>query len=286
MRVDDTLAANPVVITTNVGFPEGPTALPDGTLLFAEFGADKVTRWDGRRSSTFWRQENSGPAAIVPMGADFVVACYRSGRMVVVSAAGEIKAIYDRDDSGGALVGPNDATPDGKGGVYFTTSGPWEPGPIVGRVLHLSADGRVTPLADHLHYANGIARSRDGTLLYVNESEAGRVITFRIGADGGLSDRRLFLRLSALDEPADVYPDGIKLGPDGNLWIGEFSAGRVLVVTPEGSLVRRLDFPSQATPNLAFSPDGRTLYVMAVNDKRNPPYPGAIYAMPLPEGAA
>lgn len=276
------LAADPVVITKEAGFPEGPTVLADGTLLFTEYGSHKVTRWDGKALSVFWNQDGCGPSAVVPMGDDYAVTCYDSGQMVVISADGKTKATYDKDAAGGALIGPNDATPDGKDGVYFTTSGPWEAGPIVGRVLHLGADGTVTPLADDLHYANGIARSADGKLLYVNESEAGRVISFAIGDDGALSDRRLFVRLTALGEPVDAYPDGIKLGPDGNLWIGQYSAGRILVVKPDGSLAGHHDVPSAAAPNLAFSPDGKTLYVTAVDDKNNAPYLGTVYAVALP----
>ena len=108
------------------------------------------------------------------------------------------------------------------------------------------------------------------------------MITFAVGADGGLSDRRLFVRLSALGEPADAYPDGIKLGPDGNLYIGQYSAGRILVVTPAGELVRKLEVPSPAAPNLTFSPDGTTVYVMAVDDKQGAPYQGKVYAVTNP----
>ena len=59
-------------------------------------------------------------------------------------------------------MGPNDATSDGNGGAYLTASGPWESGPIVGKVYHLAASGALTPVADDLHYANGIQLSADG----------------------------------------------------------------------------------------------------------------------------
>jgi sugar lactone lactonase YvrE len=116
----------------------------------------------------------------------------------------------------------------------------------------------------------------------VNESEAGRVITFAAQEDGSLADRRLFVRLTSLEEAADAYPDGIKLGPDGNLYIGQYSSGRIVVVTTDGKLVRKLEVPSPAAPNLAFGADGKAVYVMAVDDQQNPPYKGKVYAIANP----
>jgi hypothetical protein len=46
--------------------------------------------------------------------------------------------------------------------------------------------------------------------------------------------------------------------------------------------VRKLEVPSRAAPNLAFSPDGTTVYVMAVDDQQNPPYKGKVYAIANP----
>ena len=167
-----------------------------------------------------------------------------------------------------------------KRGAYFTLSGPWESGPIVGRVVHLTVGGKLVEVANDLHYANGITRGPDGRL-YVNESEAGRVISFAIGNDGSLSDRRLFIRLYQLGEPPEVYPDGIKLGPNGDFYIGEYSAGNILEVTPEGKIKNKYTVPSAASPNLTFSDDGKTMFVMAVDNKAGAPYEGKVYAVKL-----
>jgi sugar lactone lactonase YvrE len=218
----------------------------------------------------------------MPFAGGMLVTCYDNGTFVKIGADGATEQVWDRDSTGAPLVGPNDATSDGQDGAYLTASGPWESGPIVGKVYHLDPGGGLTPVADDLHYANGIQLSADGKLLYVNESEAGRVITFAVQEDGSLADRWLFARLTALEEPADAYPDGIKLGPDGNLYIGQYSAGRVVVVTPDGELVRKLEVPSLAAPNLTFSADGRTIYVMAVDDQENAPYKGKVYAIANP----
>ena len=137
----------------------------------------------------------------------------------------------------------------------------------------------MTIAADDLHYANGLVLLADGSTLLVAESEAGRIISFAVAEDGSLSDRRLFVRLTDLDEPVGVYPDGIKLGPDGNFYVGLYSAGRVVVASPEGKLVRKIEVPSAAAPNLAFSEDGKTIFVTAVGDTSAAPYPGKVYAV-------
>jgi gluconolactonase len=267
------------VVNSRALFPEGPVMIGD-VLYYTEYAGHTVMRWDGKENVVVWKQDGCGPSAVIPMGENFAVTCYDSGKLAVISKDGKDVASYDKDDSGATLIGPNDGAPDGKDGIYFTTSGPWEAGPIVGRVIHLSADGKVSEAANDLHYANGIVFGPDKRL-YVNESEAGRVISFAVDEQGKLSDRRLFVRLYALGEPADAYPDGIKLGPDGNFHIGEYSAGTILVVTPDGKLATKYTVPSAAAPNLAFSADGKTMYVMAVDNKASAPYEGKVYAVKL-----
>jgi len=267
------------VINPRALFPEGPV-MAAGKLLYAEYAGHVVTAWNGKTNTQMWKQEGCGPSAVVPMGENFGITCYDSGQLVLISPDGKTLKTYDKDSAGGALVGPNDGTPDGSGGAWFTLSGPWEPGPIVGRIVHLASDGTPRELANDLHYANGITRGPDGRL-YVLESEAGRVISFAVGSDGSLSDRRLFVRLYQLGEAPNVSPDGIKLGPGGNFFVGDYSSGAVLEVTPDGKLKKKHTVPSPAAPNMTFSEDGKTMYVMAVDNKDGPPYEGKVYALPL-----
>jgi len=274
--------AGVTALRNDASFPEGP-AFVDGVLYYAEYGGNVVTRWDGQASSTVWKMEGCGPSAVLPFQGDLLVTCYDSNQIARISLAGDTVTLIDADSDGNGFTGPNDFASDGRGGAYMSGSGPWESGPIVGKVYHIDPAGKVRMVADDLHYANGLVMSADGARLYVNESEAGRVISFAVAPDGSLSDRRLFVRVGMVDEGsgAGAYPDGIKLGPDGNLWIGQYSSGRIVVVTPAAELVRVIEVPSPAAPNLAFAPDGKAIYVMAVDNLGGPPYQGTVYKVDL-----
>ena len=279
-------AQDPQVINSRALFPEGPV-MSAGKLLYAEYAGNTVTVWDGKTNAQMWKQDGCGPSAVVPMGENFGITCYDFGQLVVISKDGKTLNSYSKDDAGGALVGPNDGTPDGKGGAYFTLSGPWESGPIVGRVVHLTVDGKLVEAANDLHYPNGITRGVDGRV-YVNELEAGRVISFKTEPSGSLSDRRVFVRLYQMGEAPDAYPDGIKLGPNGNFYVGEYrepglvgDAGNILEITPDGKIKNKYAVPSAASPNMTFSDDGKTMYVMAVDNMGGAPYEGKVYAVTL-----
>ncbi len=275
-------AQEPLVINPKSAFPEGPVVV-DGTLYYVQYGDSKVMTWDGKENALFWEQEGCGPSAIVVYGEGFLVTCYDSGTLVTLTKDGKTATTIDKDSEGKGLLGPNDATSDGKGGLYVSASGPWESAPIVGKIYRLDAEGGLVAVADDMHYPNGVALSPDSKLLYVAESEAGRVITFAVQGDGSLSDRRSFAVIRNVDPASgvDAYPDGLKIGPAGNLYIGQYSLGRIVVVDPSGAFVEAHDVPSPAAPNLAFSADGDSIFVMAVDEVSEAPYWGKVYELKL-----
>lgn len=276
------LASDLKVINDKAAFPEGPF-FRDGRLFYVEYGSGWISTWDGTTNKKLWQLPGCGPSAVAPLGKDFVVACFDSGTVVRMSEDGHNVATYSKSADGHPFTGANDFASDGNGGLYFTSTGPWETGPIVGRVFHLDTDGNIVQLADDVDAANGIVLSPDGKRLYVAETGAGRIISFAVSKDGTLDDRRTFFRLLKVDPGSgpDASPDGVKLGPDGNLYIGENSKGRILVVSLQGALVKAIDIPSNISPNMAFSDDGSKMFVMAVDDMATAPFWGKIYEVPL-----
>jgi gluconolactonase len=275
------------VINGDVHFPEGPIWY-HGKLYYVEYDRNTVTTWDGQKNTVFWSKKGCGPSAVIPTArGEFLTTCYDSNSIGRISADGKDLPAYTHDKDGNPFVGPNDFAPDRRGGIYFTASG--TPGPIInGKIFYLGADGTITQKAADVHSANGIVVSNDGRILYAIETEDHRLIQFKIGPDGSLSERQVFLNLDDLtNNVVHVYPDGVKINSKGEIYIGQNPrdvhaplAGTIFVVNSGGELLRALKLPSPGVPNLAFSPDEMTLYVTALDQLDKSPYQGKVYSIP------
>jgi sugar lactone lactonase YvrE len=275
------------VLNSDAHFPEGPIWY-HGKLYYVEYDRSAVMTWDGRNNAVFWEKKGCGPSAVIPTArGEFLTTCYDSNSLGHISADGKDLAPLTHDKDGNPLIGPNDFAPDRHGGLYFTASG--HPGKLIdGKIFYLAADGTVTQKASDLESANGIVVSNDGKVLYAIETDAHRLIQFDIGPDGSLSQRRLFLNLDDLTHNVThLYPDGVKIDAQGELYIGQNPrdvhaplAGTIFVVDAQGKLLRTLKLPSPGVPNFAFSPDEKTLYVMALDQLDQSPYRGKVYSIP------
>lgn len=275
-------AGEPKVIVEDASFPEGPH-WQDGQLFYVDYGAHRVMRWDGETLNAVWVQDGCGPSAVVARGENFVVTCYDANSLIEITPAGETVQTFDADAQGGTLLGPNDATEDAAGGVYFSASGVWDvAAPIEGRILYLAPDDTVTEVANDIHYANGLALSPDGKTLYASEMAAQRVLRFEVEEGGALGARYLFARLQDLvadPEGIDIYmgPDGLRTDAAGNLYIAQFEGGRVIVASPEAELIRTLDVPAPYVTNLTFGATEEVVFITAATDAWEPPYPGKVF---------
>ena len=280
-------AADVKILNDDAHFAEGPIWY-HGKLYYVEYDRNSVTTWDGVQNRIFWSKAGCGPSAVIPTSSgEFLTTCYDSGTIGRISADGKDLAPYTHDRDGHPFVGPNDFAPDHRGGIYFTCSGT-APGPVIdGKIFYLAPDGTITQEATDVHSANGIVVSNDGGILYAIETEDNRLIEFNIAADGSLSQRRVFLNLDELTHHVGhIYPDGVKIDSQGQLYIGQNPrdphaplAGTIFVVDAQGKLLRTLTLPSPGVPNLALSPDEKTVYVMALDQLDKSPYRGKVYAI-------
>lgn len=251
---------------------EGPIAAPDGTLLFTEQDANRVSRIDASGRVTPYLSNTNGTIGL---------AFDRLGRLIAAQTTNPQIAVLSptRDvlaDSfeGQALLRPNDLTIDRNGGIYFSDPGPPpQPGvtldlPRKPAVFYIRSESDVVKVAEDIERPNGVLLSPDERVLYVANTLGDSVIAFDVESDGILKNRRSFARLEGVVKTET----GVRSGADG---LAVDSAGRLYVATSAGIQI----FSAQGTrlgiipigiangpQNLAFAgPEKKTLYVVGRN---------------------
>jgi sugar lactone lactonase YvrE len=114
-------------------------------------------------------------------------------------------------------------------------------------------------VAEGLSFPNGMVLTPDGSTLIVAESVGRCLTTFRVAADGSLSDRALFAAL-------DTIPDGICLDADGAVWVACPTTTEVQRVREGGAVLERIDTGRTVLDVELGGDDGQTLYVATAPD--------------------
>lgn len=276
------------VMAEGLAFPEGPVALPDGSVLVVEIGARQVTRIgaDGARSVCARIGGAPNGAALGPDGKLYI--CnngggfafgeidgmtqpvggdpgYSGGRIERIDlTTGTVERLVDNVD-GRPLLMPNDLVFDRQGGLWFTDHGiRHATGIEFGGVFHRAPDGTARTVFAPVWTANGIGLSPDEKRLYVADTETGLCYNFEIEAPG-------IVRRPAPNRPSEVMLprapgygryDSLAVEANGNICIGSLTPGGITVLSPEGALVDFVAFPDAFVTNICFGgADMRTAYV-------------------------
>jgi sugar lactone lactonase YvrE len=271
-------------------YPESPF-WKNGKLYYVEYSMHRVMSWDGVQNRVFWQQDGCGPAAITDFQNDFIVTCYDSNSIARISSADGIHSQFVQSYRG--YKGTNDFAHDSLGGVYFTASGVFTPqSPVEGKIYYISRDSQIHLVADGIHYSNGLAVIADGKYLLVSEHLENRILEYAILQDGNLSSKpvRIFADLSQIENPEkDISgglrgPDGMRLGPDGVLYVAQYGGSRVLKFRidedGESQWIGQIQFrsPYPNTDNVYLNTQN-VFFGSAVEETTNPHYPGIIYAI-------
>jgi gluconolactonase len=278
------------ILTDGLRFPEGPVAMPDGSIALVEIEAGRVTRVapDGTKSviartgggpnglalgpgGNLYVCNNGGfafheePGALRPVAPS---ADYVGGRIERIDpATGAVTVLYERCGEH-RLSGPNDLVFDGRGGFWFSDLGKVRPrGRDHGAVYWAAEDGsRIIEAAHPVPGgANGIALSPDGKVLYVAETETGRLWAWDV-LDQGV------LRKDAWPSPHGgrlvcQFPgfrrlDSIAVAASGNVIVATLVSGEITTVAPSGEVLRVVKMPERMPTNICFGgADLRTAYV-------------------------
>ena len=129
-----------------------------------------------------------------------------------------------------------------------------------GVIMRVDPDDTATVVADDLDFPNGMVITPDGATLIVAESIGRRLTAFTIGADGALSERRVFA--DGLDGP----PDGIALDAEGGVWTSMTLAHQFerIVDGRRSDVTDRIDIGDRTAIACTLGgPERRTLFLLS-----------------------
>ncbi len=277
------------VIATGLKFPEGPIAMPDGSVLVAEIMGQRLMRVAADGKLSIVAELGGGPngAAIGPDGHCYVCnnggfawrtddgfsrptgapSDYKGGYIQRVNiVTGEVETLYSECD-GAALFGPNDIVFDTQGGFWFTDFGKKHDDRLMwGAIYYARTDGSfIRRVADHVLTANGIGLSPDGRTLYVAETETSRLWSYPVLGPGELGKEPWpSPNGGKLVYGAPRYQryDSMALEANGNICQATLVEGGISVISPAGELLEFHEAPEGYCTNICFGgPDMRTAFI-------------------------
>lgn len=276
-------------IATGLRFPEGPIAMPGGTVVLVEIERGTLTRIQPDGGIELIATLGGGPngAAVGPDGAVYVcnngglrwhedhnglrpigqAGDYGGGRIERVDlATGAVRVLYTRTENG-PLKGPNDLVFDRAGGMWFTDLGKTRERDMDrGGVYYAAADGsQIREVIYPMLTPNGIGLSPDESRLYVAETHTGRLWAFDLDAPGVVR-RRKFPSPNGGELVAGLSGyqlfDSLAIDADGNICVATLFNGGITVISPDGARIEHVPMPDLYTTNLCFGgPDLRTAFV-------------------------
>jgi gluconolactonase len=276
-------------LAEGLGFPEGPVALPDGSVLLVEIFAGTLTCISPDGAKTVVARPGGGPngAALGPDGKCYV--CnnggfrwhvegshrrplmqaddYRGGRIERVDLkTGEVETLY-RATGEVPLKGPNDLVFDKHGGFYFTDLGKVRAREMDrGAVYYAKADGSfIDEVAFPMVTPNGIGLSPDEKTLYVAETESARLWASDI-AEPGIVEKQPWPSPHGGRLVAGVggYQrfDSLAVDAEGRICVATLVNGGITVISPDGRHVEHHSMPDLMTTNICFGGPGlKTAFV-------------------------
>ena len=285
----NTLAPRITQLAGGLRFPEGPIAMPDGSVILVEIERRTLSRVTADGAVHVVATLGGGPngAAMGPGGKIYVTNnggfewIERPGRLfpatqardytggsiqVVDPESGKFETLYDACD-GRRLRGPNDLVFDRAGGFWFTDLGKTRDRDMDrGAVYYAKADGSLIKEAIFpLERPNGIGLSPDERTLYVVETPTARCWAFRLSAPGQIESAngpyrgekgRVVVGLGGYQ-----MFDSLAVDAEGHVAVATLITGAVSDIWPDGSRVDQYPLPDMMVTNVCFGgPELRTAF--------------------------
>jgi len=276
------------ILARDLGFPEGPVWMSDGSVILGEISGRKVTRVAPDGSKSEIGKAGGGPNGLAtgPDGALYV--CNNGGAVYQTNPSflstgpgpdykggsiqridpktGETRVLYS-ECNGHKLSAPNDIVFDSEGGFYFTDLGKrYANQRDHGGLYYALPDGsQVVELAYPMLTPNGVGLSPDERTVYVADTESSRLFAFDILEPGKIKHEPFpapYGGRCVCGLPGFQRFDSLAVEASGNICVATLIAGCITVISPSGQVVRQVKMPDVYPTNICFGgPDLRTAYI-------------------------
>jgi gluconolactonase len=277
------------ILASGLRMPEGPVALPDGSLLVVEMLGGNLTRIAPDGSLSVVAALGGGPngAAIGPDGRCYV--CNNGGYdaipmgdllmptappvdtppgsiQVADLATGAFETLYASTEEA-PFWGPNDIVFDAQDGFWFTDFGRQQGRTRrIGSLYYAKADGSfIREMAHPIDAANGVGLSPDGKTLYVANTMEGHLLGYRLSGPGEIDrtggpmpDGSFIVGRAGPGQ----YLDSLAVDSAGRICCASPGQGAILIFPPEGGAPQVIPTDDFLTTNICFGgPDRQTAYI-------------------------
>lgn len=253
--------AEPVKLSSDFSFTEGPAVDAAGNVYFTDQPNDRIVRWSVDGTIADWlKPAGRSNGAYFDRDGNLLTCADGENQLWSISPDKKVTVLLN-DFEGKRLNGPNDLWITPAGDVYFTdplfARDYWERDPArqqPGEYVYFleRSTGRVRVADGEAIKPNGIIGTPDGKTLYVADMGKRTTYAYTIAADGSLADKRPFCAQAS---------DGVTLDAEGNLYL----TGRgVTVFNSHGEQIERIAIPEPWTANVTFGgPDRNILFITA-----------------------
>ncbi len=261
------------LIASGLAFPEGPIALPDGSIVLVEIKAGRLTRIRDGKSETI-ADLGGGPngAAIGPDDHCYVCnnggfewierhgrvypgeqpTSYTGGSIQRVNlVTGSAETLYTHCN-GEPLKGPNDIVFDAQGGFWFTDHGKNRPRDRdrTGVFYALPDGSHIEEAIFPMQEPNGIGLSADEKELFVAETPTGHLWAYALSAPGVIDTnkpRRLLNGRSGY-----FMFDSLAVDGNGDVCVATLIDGGITTLSVADDAPAFVPMPDRITTNICF----------------------------------
>lgn len=257
-RIDSSIIISDSVFTGGI---EGPAIGLNGDLFLVnikEEGTIARKKFDNDSFELFVKLPTGsiGNGIRFDKKGNMYIADYPKHNILKVEYGTKQVEIYAHDST---MNQPNDlAIMDN--GILFASDPNW--GESSGNIWKVDLYGEIHLLEDSMGTTNGIEVNPDNNILYVNESVQRKIWAYNLDEGGAISNKRLFYEFS------DFGMDGMRCDKKGNLYIARYGAGVIVVLNPQGVIIRTVSLNGEKPTNVAFGGIKGDIVYVTLQDKK------------------